>query len=193
MSLVHHHWTGITLMNNPRKIWLVATLCAMPWFVHADPLQPFAACKQLHEPNARLQCFDKAAQALPAPSVALAAPSNPMSNKSPLTTAPITNTPATIAPENAVTREAAQDDFGRAITRPSDDIDALQATITELKTNNLNKLIITLDNQQTWRQTDTDRLKLAVGDQVIIKKASLGSFWLLRLDSNRKIKVKRVE
>lgn len=40
------------------------------------------------------------------------------------------------------------------------------------------KLVITLDNAQTWRQVDTERADIRPGDSVTIQPGALGS-WLL--------------
>lgn len=60
-------------------------------------------------------------------------------------------------------------------------------------TNNGNKLTITLENGQIWRQLDTKRFPLNVGDAVIIRSASFGSFKLAKESSSRSIRVKRLD
>ncbi|MEL7185037.1 MAG: hypothetical protein AAFN50_01220 [Pseudomonadota bacterium] len=55
-----------------------------------------------------------------------------------------------------------------------------------------NKLTITLDNGQVWRQIDSTKLRLKVGDTVIIRAKSFGSFKLSKETGNRSIRVKRL-
>ena len=64
--------------------------------------------------------------------------------------------------------------------------------VAAVKMSSSNKLTITLDNGQVWRQIDTTRLRLKVGDTVIIRAKSLGSFMLSKGSGSRSIRVKRV-
>ena len=57
----------------------------------------------------------------------------------------------------------------------------------------MRKLLITLENGHTWRQTEDDSIQLKAGDSVTIEKASFGSFLLSKTGTNRKVRVKRVE
>ena len=52
--------------------------------------------------------------------------------------------------------------------------------------------IITLDNGQVWRQTDSVRLKLVEGQSVTIKRGALGSFFISKENANKRIRAKRV-
>jgi len=58
--------------------------------------------------------------------------------------------------------------------------------------NSTNKLIITLDNGQVWRQLDTTTPRLKAGDTVVIRPKSLGSFMLSKGSGSRSIRVKRL-
>lgn len=61
-------------------------------------------------------------------------------------------------------------------TQPS----SIQATVTDLGSRPTGELVVTLDSEQVWVQIGTgSTVRLAVGDQVTIRKASLGSFLMI--------------
>jgi len=70
-------------------------------------------------------------------------------------------------------------------------LDSLSGTITGLQQAGYDKVLITLDNGQIWRQIDTSSLRLRVGDSVVIERAALGSFMLKKQGSKRTMRVSR--
>ena len=71
-------------------------------------------------------------------------------------------------------------------------VDRLEATITEVSSRAHGELVITLDNGQVWAQKAPDsKMRLKAGDQVTIKKASLGSYMLVA--AGRSTRVTRVQ
>lgn len=68
---------------------------------------------------------------------------------------------------------------------------SMVADVTAVARNAYGKLEITLANDQVWRQLDTGRLPLRVGDAVVIEEASLGSFLLEKRSGSRRIRVRR--
>ena len=72
-------------------------------------------------------------------------------------------------------------------------IDEIEATVAEARESAGEKLIVTLDNGQVWRQLDNKRLHLESGDAVIVRKASFGSFLLEKQTGSRSIRVKRID
>ena len=70
-------------------------------------------------------------------------------------------------------------------------IDSLGATVSKLQRYSYDKVLITLDNGQVWKQIDGSNLRLRVGDAVEIERASLGSFMLKKQGSKRSMRVSR--
>ena len=173
----------------------------------ADIHQALLDCKQLTDNSARLSCYDRlaatfvsqeasavvAVSGAAVPGVAApgtvareaAAPETPAPASAPAVVA----TPATATPS----AEVIAADFGKTQSRPSDQVEQLQATVKSLSRNKMRKLLITLENGHTWRQTEDDSIQLKAGDSVTIEKASFGSFLLSKTGTNRKVRVKRVE
>ncbi|MEX2962387.1 hypothetical protein [Microbulbifer sp. TYP-18] len=54
------------------------------------------------------------------------------------------------------------------------------------------KLLITLDNGQVWRQTDSTRVSWKPGDAMRVDRALFGSFLMREVDAGRSVRVKRV-
>ena len=110
-----------------------------------------------------------------------------------------------------VTREdieaAEQDSFGLA-ERPApavpaavreqnrpDPITSIHASVTAIRRNLEGNLVVTLDNGQIWRQTDTARVTYSERrgvETAEVKRAALGSF-RMKLDGGRPFRVKRVQ
>ena len=163
----------------------------------ADIHQSLLDCKQLTDNSARLSCYDRLAATFVSQeaSAVVAVPSTAVSGAvAPETAAPasapsVVATPATATPS----AEVIAADFGKTQSRPSDQVEQLQATVKSLSRNKMRKLLITLENGHTWRQTEDDSIQLKAGDSVTIEKASFGSFLLSKTGTNRKVRVKRVE
>jgi hypothetical protein len=72
-------------------------------------------------------------------------------------------------------------------------IKQIQAKVIKVKKGPYKNQIITLDNGQIWRETDGSGLKLAKGQQVTIVRGTLGSFFIGKENTNRRIRAKRVK
>ncbi len=163
----------------------------------ADIHQALLDCKQLTDNSARLSCYDRLAATFVSQeaSAVVAVPGTSVpGTAAPETAAPasapaVVATPATATPS----AEVIAADFGKTQSRPSDQVEQLQATVKSLSRNKMRKLLITLENGHTWRQTEDDSIQLKAGDSVTIEKASFGSFLLSKTGTNRKVRVKRVE
>lgn len=166
----------------------------------ADIHQSLLDCKQLTDNSARLSCYDRLAAtfvsqeasavvAVPGTAVPGTAAEAVAPASAPAAVTSVVATPATATPS----AEVIAADFGKTQSRPSDQVEQLQATVKSLSRNKMRKLLITLENGHTWRQTEDDSIQLKAGDSVTIEKASFGSFLLSKTGTNRKVRVKRVE
>jgi hypothetical protein len=70
--------------------------------------------------------------------------------------------------------------------------DSLTATVAGFARARDDRLSVTLDNGQVWRQVDTGYLEMHVGDRITIRAAALGSFLLTGERGHRAIRVSRV-
>ena len=75
----------------------------------------------------------------------------------------------------------------------SERIDSMNAQVTRLQQYDFEKVVISLDNEQVWKQVDSSSLRLRVGDDVIIERAAFGSFMLKKVGSKRTMRVSRMD
>lgn len=166
----------------------------------ADALQDeLRVCRGLTDDDARLICYDAAVDrsrnsgpSRPAPAPAKAA--------TPAPAEPAAAAAGTAAATGAAAELSQEDLFGKTgdeVERTvqeatgSERIDSLSATVTKLQQYSYDKVLITLDNGQVWKQVDASSLRLRAGDAVDIERASLGSFMLRKKGSKRSMRVAR--
>ncbi|NVK24115.1 MAG: hypothetical protein HWE10_04240 [Gammaproteobacteria bacterium] len=137
--------------------------------IYANENNPLTQCRNIQNDNDRLACYDKI----------------------PLTTV-ATNLPEKSADKKTNQPISASDKFG--LKQPVEEqLESIFAKVTKLKKVGYGSFIIHMDNEQIWRQIDSARFRLKVGDEVEIKSASLGSFLLKKAGSNKTIRVKRLQ
>jgi hypothetical protein len=99
--------------------------------------------------------------------------------------------PTTVV-NNTIKQQQAK--FGDENKQRSEDlIQQIRATIVEVQKAPRGELVLTLDNGQVWRQSDSARLRLRKGQVVVIKRAALGSFFIGKKNTNRLMRAKRVK
>ena len=161
-------------------------------------------CVAIASSEARLACYDKLAgrsadgtgtRAMPAPTPAASrAPAReipPAAGPSAVaTTAPAPSIAATAEPDPAV---AAQN-FGLSsaqLRSAPHGPQSIEARITQVGVDRGLRSYAVLDNGQTWLSTDGS-MELDSGENVIIKRAALGSFMLVSTTSKHSYHVRRI-
>jgi len=144
--------------------------------------QAVKICAQQKDSLVRLGCFDNVAEKL------IIAPSNqlqlPQISKKEI--AAIANTSA-----KKVDLFAKNHLEKTAKGQPAK-VNEITATITQAKKMLRGQWQVSLNNGQKWQQKDSLYLKLSTGDQVVLQEGALGAFYLKRLMSNRRIRVRRI-
>lgn len=168
----------------------------LPAAASADALRDeLRVCRDLPDNDARLICYDAAVDrsrqstySRPAPA---AEPSPPAAPAEPAAATAATGAAASLSQEDLFGKTS--DEVERTVEEATGDerIDSLNATVTKLREYTFDKVLITLDNGQVWKQIDGSRLRLRVGDAVEIERASLGSFMLRKQGSKRSMRVSR--
>jgi hypothetical protein len=151
----------------------------------------------------RLACFDRESAQLVKDSTSTARKSAPpAAAPAAAAAAPAATTPAPAANAPA---PSPQDKFGyrgniaRAeIDKQSEEArsqaEVLTAKVTELSTLAHGEVLLTLDNGQVWQQKRGDRgMRIKVGDEVTIRRATLGSFLLTTQAAKGSMRVSRVK
>ncbi|MCC4834363.1 hypothetical protein LMH66_17085 [Shewanella sp. 10N.7] len=183
------------------RLTLVATFAlAISSQAHASIEQQLANCASHTDKLDRLMCFDALAASVntAVPTQLPAAVSTTSTEATAVaTTAVAANTPTTVAPavaSVASTQAAstAEQEFGLKKKKEEVKVDRLYLEIEKIKKDPYGSLIITFTNGQTWKQTETVRYKVKVGQTVYIEKGALSSFILGSDERNSTTRVKRV-
>lgn len=150
---------------------------------HAAPMDTLYACAQVADGAARLACYDQAVGTLKSAE---------------------SKGDVAVVDRQGV-REMEADSFGFRLPSfskllgaksggESGAVDEVKAALAGVRINAEAQGVFMLDNGQTWRQIDTTRLTgMKSGQNVTIKRASLGSFMLLRANGGAGIRVRRVD
>jgi hypothetical protein len=201
-------------MNRVQLVLLILIgVCAGSSAFAADALPPsLRACMSEADASRRLACFDRESERLEQATAPAARKAEPPAS-APVAASP---TPAVAAPAAAATAStvkpaapdaaaAAQDKFGyrgniaraemdKKSEQERRDAEELVAKVAELSTMPLGELLLTLDNGQVWQQKRSDRaMRIKVGDEVTIRRATLGSFLLTSQAANGSMRVSRVK
>jgi len=169
------------------KIPKFAFLVLLPGFTTAsfgaDLAGQLAACRAVEDCAERMACYD--AITLDGTDAAAPAPRS--------TPAPAARPVASPSPEELFGKSAEEAQRSISSSAGNAPLDELEATITDLREIARERVLVTLDNGQRWRQTAHSSLRLSVGDQIVIRPASMGSYKLTKDDGKRTMRVQRVD
>jgi hypothetical protein len=169
----------------------------------AGPSEPngwrdIASCREISKSKARLRCFDRATRFLDETLERAA-----QAGQTATTVAPLASLPAGRSPPTPNNAEEFDPDasFGaeNLVKKDRNRKKQLRAIATSITTSKSGKYIIVLENGQVWRQIPGDTNKLRVrrgaesGQEVVIKRRSLGAHALLLSNSKLSILVRRVK
>ena len=147
------------------------------------PAEEFLGCREVESERLRLECYDGIADRLMAELEASVAPA--------ALDAPKTPDAAETEPENLFGMSAEGKSAIIAEASGVVEVDEVVARVTRVVKDGRGRLVLVLDNQQRWRQVSSERFKIKVGDEVVIREAALGSFALQQRSGGRKTKVRR--
>jgi hypothetical protein len=108
------------------------------------------------------------------------------------TTPSVANPQSVVVIANSVKQQQAS--FGKeSLKRSEDIIKQLRVKVIKIQKAPYGELIINFENGQVWRQTDSTRFRLSKDEMVIIERGVLGSFFIGKEDTNKRIRAKRVK
>lgn len=191
-------------MNRVQPVsWVLVGVCACGCAVGAEALPAsLRACMSESEASQRLACFDRESARLVRESAPTARKADPPSPMPATASAPVA-APAVATASAPV--QSAQDKFGyrgniaradiaKEEAQERTEAGQLTATVTEVTTMALGELVLTLDNGQVWQQKRGDRgMRIKVGDEITIRRATLGSFLLTAQAAKGSMRVSRVK
>jgi poly-gamma-glutamate capsule biosynthesis protein CapA/YwtB (metallophosphatase superfamily) len=159
----------------------------------ADLNARLLACRAIGEVTARAACYDRLVDALRPPVPAVSAPLSPA-----IASPPPVPPPAAAAPASPVLSQPAARFGAESLPRekrepgvppPPDEIIAKAVSV---RADANDYVIVTLDNGQTWRQTDGQTLRVLPGAEVKIRSGLIGSYLMSLVGSNRSVRAKRI-
>ena len=140
-------------------------------------------CVDIDNDGERLACFD------------LLASKNTVSLSQPIVVEALKET--LIITDEIQQEEAKKiDDFSKESLKKSDadnGPDQITAKISKLTKLIRGEWVIYFENGQQWKQTDTTKFKLSVGDIVRLEKGTFSAVYLHREGTSRNIRVKRLK
>ena len=145
--------------------------------------EEFLGCREVETERLRLECYNGIADRLVAELEAAVAPV--------ALDAPKTPEAAATESENLFGKSAEGTSAIIAEAAGVEEVDEIVARVTRVVKDGRGRLVLVLDNQQRWRQVSSERFKIKVGDEVVIRDAALGSFVLQQRSGGRKTKVRR--
>jgi predicted O-linked N-acetylglucosamine transferase (SPINDLY family) len=169
-----------------RLTWAAATLVLLSAPAFASTDTQLASCAAISDKLDRLICYDNLAASATSASSSVSASAS-KSNASVVAT---TNSNETFGLKKAVVKK---EDFGLIKKADVEEIEKLYFTVAELNKDAYGSLTITLNNDQVWKQSGSQRYKLKTGQKIFIERAALGSFLLGSDDRNATIRVKRLK
>ncbi|WP_299798089.1 hypothetical protein [uncultured Shewanella sp.] len=176
-----------------RLSWITAAAILISTQASAGVEQELLACAQKSDKLERLICFDALTETVKASQGSKAAAVTPVAvsaapavaNTSPASTVP--------APQAVVQSKSAEDEFGGNFKAEEQTIEKLYMEVASVKKDPYGALKLSFSNGQVWKQNDSRRFKLKVGETVYIEKAALGSYILGTDSRNATIRVKRIK
>ena len=160
--------------------------------VSSAPADGFLDCKDIESDDARVKCYDEVAERVN------------VKNPEPLSSEADQEMPTPLTnPSKSSTTPAAtpEQKFGESVHEMTaiigelsgeEEVNEIIAIVTSARQDGYGRFVMSLDNQQRWRQIRKERFEVKVGDEIIIRKAALGSFSMQRRSGGRKTKVRRM-
>ncbi|MFQ3235886.1 MAG: hypothetical protein ACI9C4_001449 [Paraglaciecola sp.] len=71
-------------------------------------------------------------------------------------------------------------------------LDKVVAIVTDVSKGPYGKLIISLNNQHVWKQSDGNSFRLKTGEKIYLEEGAMSSFFLSKESVNKRIRVKRI-
>jgi len=192
---------------------ITINLVSLPLFAHNNNqsdavklINQLQLCKNTQADSLRLVCFDDVLNA------AAVNPSSDLTSKShdkaydkntpngvstlknlSLTTSTAIKKDSEVELENKAVDSFAKEHLRKTEVDQAQDLTEISATIEKIKKLIRGQYVIYLSNGQKWQQNDSARVRLKVGDKVVLSKAALGAIHLKKKNTNRSINVKRIK
>lgn len=176
--------------QNKFAAFIMASMVA--YTVQADSLTDLKKCAETKDSLTRLVCYDSVVKSLNSGITKEALPAVRRTEPKSATTETTALRPTTASPKVAKQKQMNNDEFGEEhLIKTEESVNEVFFTVKSVKKIVHNKLSITFENGQVWKQSDDNYIKILPGDRVKLSKGVLGVIYLKAENQNRRIKVKR--
>ena len=160
-----------------------------PAFAHSDEFsEALRRCAEIEQVIQRLACYDGVLRPPPKTSGAEASPVKP-SPSSPAPPFPVVQPAAAVPPSESDTNPPKKTEFGLKAKRPEEP-DSIDVVVVRAKKNLSGKFVFTTQDGQVWLQIDSRSPNYHdIPFEAHIRKASLGSFFIVPGNSNQAVRV----
>ena len=150
--------------------------------------QALENCTKQKDNLVRLGCFDQLAENLTLTENLIITPSNELHRHQ----VDKKEIPPMVSDPSKKVASFAKNHLKKIAGNKAEISNEITATIIQAKKMLRGQWQVSLNNGQKWQQKDTVYLKLTSGDEVILEEGALGAFYLKKLTSNRRIRVRRI-
>jgi len=169
----------------PRKalaILLAAAIGNLPPAAADSLTQAILACRDVPDEQDRVRCYDVAVDRYASSGITTDESAAPASDSAPAVSAEELFGMSPIEAQRSLEEAAG-----------NEPIDRISAMITEVRSIAPKRVAVWLDNGQVWKQTGSSALHLSSGDEVVIRRRSLGSHTLQKTGGATAMRVTRVD
>lgn len=172
---------------NKRFYLMVGVAVALPGSLQAqggqqagqDPVAEVLSCGAQIDDQSRLACYDRLRDTY----LIQASGKAPPLEEASVNTA--VADPAAVSATADLVREREEAEFGVEHHQSNKSTSEMTSGVVRLERNALGGLVLTLENDQVWQQSDRSRIQIEVGDQVTISRGALSAFYL-RVNAGQK-------
>lgn len=171
-------------------IGLTILICGLSSVQAQSLISELQACRAETNSTARLACYDSLSLTNDRQQAVTKAQDQLASTKP----APAATHKAQQTPQPEASRENQVKNFGLdKVIEPKDKVEKITSVVSAIQKTAYGKLIVTLESGQVWRQTNNTTLRLKPGQEVYVEEGALGSYFLGKESSNKRIRVKRFQ
>ncbi len=189
-------------MNNLNRLTssiIVVSLFFTQITLAKESLDQLEDCVKISQDTARLACFDKLTEKISNKSVEVNTTqliTQQVGDSSKKHIENINSKSVAASTTQLITQQV--DDFSKehiekTAEEKANEVLSISLLVDTLKKVGRGQWKITFKNGQQWQQKDTTRFKLKEGDKVTLTKGALGSVFLQRENTNKRMKVKRLK
>jgi len=189
---------------NKKQLFATSLVALLAFNTQADSLSDLQKCAATKDSLTRLVCYDQVMKVLNGAQI-----SQPVVNKqveqqvsvratepaktvdSDVSLRPVNSKAIVVKQTTTKAEDFGQEHLAKTAAEKNNEIKEVVFVVKTAKQTGRDVWLITFENGQVWKQSDSKYIKLSAGDNVVLSKGMLGAIYLKKEQQNRKIRVKR--